>query len=90
MKKLIELRQKKTELATHMCSLLTKAEEEKRYLNDDESKQFDELRTQTDPLQLDITRYEALTEEERGQDGKAKPANGDKKVTNEEQRQYIP
>lgn len=89
MKKLIELRQKKTELATQMRSLLTKAEEEKRSLTAEESTQFDELRTQTDTLQIDIGRYEVLADEERTQGGNAKPAKDDKTITNEELRHYI-
>ncbi|VXD04919.1 Capsid protein [Enterobacterales bacterium 8AC] len=89
MKKLIELRQKKAELATQMRSLLTKAEEEKRSLNPDEAKQFDELRTQADTLQADIVRYESLADEERAQGGNAKPAKDGKTVTNEELRHYI-
>lgn len=89
MKKLIELRQKKAELATQMRSLLTKAEEEKRSLNPDEAKQFDELRTQADTLQADIVRYESLADEERAQGGNAKPAKDGKSVTNEELRHYI-
>ncbi|KLU15852.1 hypothetical protein AFK69_06395 [Xenorhabdus sp. GDc328] len=45
MKKLLELRQQKAELTTQMCSLLIKAEDEKRSLSTDEAKQFDELRS---------------------------------------------
>ncbi|OMQ23859.1 phage major capsid protein [Serratia oryzae] len=89
MKKLIELRQKKAELATQMRSLLTKAEEEKRSLNPDEAKQFDELRTQADTLQADIVRYESLADEERAQGGNAKPAKDGKTLSNEELRHYI-
>ncbi|MDC9613173.1 phage major capsid protein, partial [Xenorhabdus khoisanae] len=61
MKKLLELRQQKAELTTQMRSLLIKAEEEKRSLNADEAKQFDELRTQSDALNSEIARYEALS-----------------------------
>ncbi|MFN3071937.1 phage major capsid protein [Serratia sp. J2] len=89
MKKLIELRQKKAELATQMRSLLTKAEEEKRSLTTEEATQFDELRTQTDALLVDIGRYETLADEERAQGGKAKPAKEGETVTNEELRHYI-
>lgn len=89
MKKLIELRQKKAELATQMRSLLTKAEDEKRSLTTEEATQFDELRTQTDTLLVDIGRYEALVDEERTQGSKAKPAKEGKTVTNEELRHYI-
>ncbi len=45
MKKLLELRQQKSDLTQQMGSLLTKAENEKRSLNADEAKQFDELRS---------------------------------------------
>ncbi len=45
MKKLLELRQQKSDLTIQMRSLLTKAEDEKRSLNADEAKQFDELRS---------------------------------------------
>lgn len=89
MKKLLELRQKKTELTEQMRSLLTKAEEEKRSLNADETKQFDELRSQSDALTADITRYEALADEERNQAAGAKPIDVGKSVTNDELRTYI-
>ncbi len=89
MKKLIELRQKKTELTTQMRSLLTKSEDEKRSLTLEESTQFDELRSQTDALNADIIRYEALADEERNQAGKANPATNGQKTTNAELRQYI-
>ncbi|EKN5087105.1 phage major capsid protein, partial [Yersinia enterocolitica] len=48
MKKLLELRQKKAELATQMRSLLTKAEDEKRSLTPEEATQFDEIRAQAE------------------------------------------
>ncbi|WP_408673279.1 hypothetical protein [Xenorhabdus doucetiae] len=50
MKKPLELRQQKTDLTHQMRSLLTNAENEKRSLNTDEAKQFDELRNQSDTL----------------------------------------
>ncbi|MGP2467586.1 phage major capsid protein [Yersinia sp. 2540 StPb PI] len=89
MKKLLELRQKKAELATQMRSLLTKAEDEKRSLTPEEATQFDEVRAQADALVTDITRYESLADEERTQGGKAKPVDDGKKVTNDELRHYI-
>ncbi|CNL42514.1 Predicted phage phi-C31 gp36 major capsid-like protein [Yersinia enterocolitica] len=89
MKKLLELRQKKAELATQMRSLLTKAEDEKRSLTPEEATQFDEVRAQADALVTDITRYESLADEERTQGGKAKPVGDGKKVTNDELRHYI-
>ncbi|ENA3446922.1 phage major capsid protein [Yersinia enterocolitica] len=89
MKKLLELRQKKAELATQMRSLLTKAEDEKRNLTPEEATQFDEIRAQADALVTDITRYESLADEERTQGGKAKPVDDGKKVTNDELRHYI-
>ncbi|MHA3614465.1 phage major capsid protein [Yersinia enterocolitica] len=89
MKKLLELRQKKAELATQMRSLLTKAEDEKRSLTPEEATQFDEIRAQADALVTDITRYESLADEERTHGGKAKPVDDGKKVTNDELRHYI-
>lgn len=88
MKKLIKLRQKKTELTEQMRSLLVKADEEKRSLNDDEAKNFDELRSQVESLSTDIARYELLADEERNQ---VTPPEGtsNHKVTNEELRTYI-
>ncbi|MDC9603507.1 phage major capsid protein [Xenorhabdus griffiniae] len=86
MKKLLELRQQKADLTTQMRSLLTKAENEKRSLNADEAKQFDELRTQSEALNTEIARYEALSDEERNQ-AKNQPAN--KTLSNDELRHYI-
>ncbi|MEQ1965086.1 phage major capsid protein [Xenorhabdus khoisanae] len=86
MKKLLELRQQKAELTTQMRSLLIKAEEEKRSLNADEAKQFDELRTQSDALNSEIARYEALSDEERNQ-AKTQPTS--EKLNNDELRNYI-
>ncbi len=55
MKKLIELRQQKTALKNQMRSLLEKADSENRSLNDDEGKQFDELRAKADSLDTEIS-----------------------------------
>ncbi|CDM89665.1 putative major capsid protein (fragment) [Xenorhabdus bovienii] len=74
MKKLLELRQQKATFTDQMRSLLTKAEDEKRSLNTDEAKQFDELRNQSDALNAEIARYEALSDEERNQ-AKNQPAS---------------
>ncbi|MCC8381732.1 phage major capsid protein [Xenorhabdus sp. PB30.3] len=86
MKKLLELRQQKADLTHQMRSLLTKAENEKRSLNADEAKQFDELRNQSDSLNTEIARYEALSDEERSQ-AKNQPTNN--KLNNDELRHYI-
>ena len=43
MKKLLELRQQKAALKTQMRSMLDKADTEKRNLNEEEGKKFDEL-----------------------------------------------
>ncbi|KMJ45246.1 capsid protein [Xenorhabdus khoisanae] len=86
MKKLLELRQQKTDLTQQMRSLLINAEDEKRSLNADEAKQFDELRTQSDSLNTEIARYEALSDEERNQ-VKNQPASN--KLSNDELRNYI-
>lgn len=90
MKKLIELRQKKTELTAQMRSLLVKADEEKRSLNDDEAKCFDELRSQVESLSTEIARYELLADEERHQANTTSTiSNPTTKITNEELRHYI-
>ncbi|PHM43597.1 phage capsid protein [Xenorhabdus szentirmaii] len=65
MKKLLELRQQKSDLTQQMRSLLTNAENEKRSLNSDEAKHFDELRGESDTLNTEIARYESLADEER-------------------------
>lgn len=87
MKKLLELRQQKATLTEQMRSLLTKAETEKRSLTEDEAKNFDELRSQSESLNTEIARYEAIAEEERSQTGKL--VLGDKAVSNDELRHYI-
>ncbi|MDE9497650.1 phage major capsid protein [Xenorhabdus bovienii] len=87
MKKLLELRQQKATFTEQMRSLLTKAEDEKRSLTADEAKQFDELRSQSDALNAEIARYEALSDEERSQAGKTQPTN--ETFNNDELRHYI-
>lgn len=87
MKRLLELRQQKATLTEQMRSLLTKAENEKRSLTDDEAKSFDELRHQSESLNTEIARYEAMAEEERSQAGKQ--VLGDKAISNDELRHYI-
>ncbi|HEI8911371.1 TPA: phage major capsid protein [Proteus mirabilis] len=87
MKRLLELRQQKATLTEQMRSLLTKAETEKRSLTDDEAKSFDELRHQSESLNIEIARYEAMAEEERSQAGIA--VSGDNTVSNDELRHYI-
>ena len=82
MKKLLELRQEKTTLKTQMRTLLEKADSEKRSLTDEEGKQFDELRAKADSLDIEITRLEAVADDERSLTGL--PANN-KTVTNDEQ-----
>lgn len=87
MKKLPELRQQKTELAHQMRTLLTQSEQEKRSLNDEEAKQFDELRVKADSLSTEINRYEALVEETRARADGASPAN--QSLSNDELRHYV-
>lgn len=87
MKKLLELRQQKAALTEQMRSLLNKAETESRSLTTDEAKNFDELRNQSESLNAEIARYEALADEERSLPGK--PAGNDKKPGNDELRSYI-
>lgn len=86
MKKLLELRQEKTTLKTQMRSLLDKADSEKRSLNDDEGKQFDEYRARVDSLDIEISRLEAVADDERSKAGKPVDEKG---VSNSELRHYI-
>lgn len=88
MKKLLELRQQKAKLAEKMRTLLSTAENEKRNLNEDEVKQFDELRNQATELKANIERYEALADEERGQ-VQAPVEKADAQLSNDELRHYI-
>ncbi|WP_086956846.1 phage major capsid protein, partial [Xenorhabdus innexi] len=86
MKKLLELRQQKSDLTQQMRSLLTKAENEKRSLTSDEAKQFNKIRSQSDTLNTEIARYESLADEERSQ-VKNQPTS--KKLSNDELRHYV-
>jgi HK97 family phage major capsid protein len=52
-----------------MRSMLDKADTEKRSLNDEEGKQFDELRAQADALEVEITRLEAVADDQRNLPG---------------------
>lgn len=90
MKKLLELRQKKTELTAQMRSILTRSEEENRSLTDEESKQFDEVKTQAESLNTEIQRFEDLADAERKQAEKTPEDKSNRsKVTNDELRTYI-
>ncbi len=86
MKKLLELRQQKAALKTQMRNMLEKADTEKRSLNEEEGKQFDELRAQADALEIDITRLEAVTDDQRNLPGTSVEG---KPVSNDELRHYI-
>lgn len=86
MKKLLELRQQKAALKTQMRSMLEKADSEKRSLNDEEGKQFDELRAQADALEVEITRLEAVADDQRNLPGTSVEGKG---VSNDELRHYI-
>ena len=90
MKKLLELRQKKTELTAQMRSILTKSEDENRSLTDEESKQFDAIKTQAESLNTEIQRFEDLADAERKQAEKTPEDKSNRsKVTNDELRTYI-
>lgn len=86
MKKLFELRQQKTALKYEMRTLLTVADGEKRSLNDEEGKKFDELRGKVEALDIEITRLDAVQDEDRNLPGTQLDG---KAVTNEELRTYI-
>ena len=87
MKKLIELRQLKATKVAEMRSMLDKAEQENRSMTPEEKTQFDTIKDDVEQLNTDITNYETLANEERSLADKGKPV--DKKLTNEELRNYI-
>ncbi|HAU5457442.1 phage major capsid protein [Cronobacter sakazakii] len=86
MKKLLELRQQKAALKTQMRSMLDKADSEKRSLNEEEGKKFDELRAQADALEVEINRLEAVADDQRNLPGTS--VEGEP-VSNDELRHYI-
>ena len=86
MKKLLELRQQKAALKTQMRSMLDKADTEKRSLNEEEGNKFDELRAQADSLEVEITRLEAVADDQRNLPGTSVEVKG---VSNDELRHYI-
>lgn len=87
MKKLIELRQLKATKVAEMRSMLDKAEQEKRSMTPEEKTQFDTIKAKVEELNTEISNYETLANEERSLADKSKPV--DKKLTNEELRNYI-
>ena len=87
MKKLIELRQLKASKVSEMRSILDKAEQEKRSMTPEEKTQFDTIKAKVEELNTEISNYETLANEERSLADKSKPV--DKKLTNEELRNYI-
>lgn len=87
MKKLIELRQLKAAKVAEMRSMLDKAEQENRSMTPEEKTQFDTIKAKVEELNTEISNYETLANEERSLADKSKPV--DKKLTNEELRNYI-
>ncbi|MBF0786097.1 phage major capsid protein [Muribacter muris] len=64
-KKLLALRQQKTQLTDQMRSLLENADKEHRSLNEDEAGKFDTLKKQADEMKKEIERLETVVEEEK-------------------------
>lgn len=87
MKKLIELRQLKASKVSEMRSILDKVEQEKRSMTPEEKTQFDTIKAKVEELNTEISNYETLANQERSLADKSKPV--DKKLTNEELRNYI-
>lgn len=87
-KKLLELRQQKATIEAEMRSILVKADEEKRSTTEAEGAKFDELRSQADGLAKEIARYEAITDEQRNQQGQ-NVENAKVNLGNEELRHWI-
>ncbi|EIH8890757.1 phage major capsid protein, partial [Escherichia coli] len=71
MPRIIELRQQKTAIKNQMRDMLENAEKENRSLNDAEGAKFDELRAKAESLDKDISRLEAIADEERSKPGKS-------------------
>ncbi|ENW8366549.1 phage major capsid protein, partial [Escherichia coli] len=67
----MELRQQKTAIKNQMRDMLENAEKENRSLNDAEGATFDELRAKAESLDKDISRLEAIADEERSKPGKS-------------------
>lgn len=91
-KKLLELRQKKTEHTQEMRSILEKAEKENRSLNEEESGKFDKLKDLVKQITEEIARYETVADEERSlnvQSGKPVETSGKSQLNNDELRHYI-
>lgn len=87
MKKLIELRQLKATKVAEMRSMIEKSEQENRSMTPEEKTAFDTIKTKVEELNTEIANYETLANEERSLATKSPSA--DKKLTNEELRNYI-
>ncbi|MCK3656786.1 capsid protein [Pasteurellaceae bacterium Macca] len=87
-KKLLELRQQKTQIQAEMRAIMETADKEQRSTTEAEGAKFDELRSQVGSLEKEIARYEALTDEQRNQAG-AGSETASKDVSNDELRHWI-
>ena len=72
-KKILELRSQKDNLIKEADEILKKAETEKRDLNDEEQKRWDEIMNKVDSLNENIKRYEKLSAEKKSLEGSANP-----------------
>lgn len=89
MKKLLELRAKKASTVLALKTLLQTADKEKRSLSDEESKNFDTLRTEAEELTAQIQRSEYLVNEERSLIGNSENVNESDAPTNDELRTFV-
>lgn len=88
-KKLLELRQRKTQLTAEMRSMLENADKENRSLNADEGAKFDGLKVQADELNAEIARLEAVTDEERSNPNYTKAEKATNPPSDEELRHWL-
>lgn len=88
-KKLLELRQKKTELIAEMRSLMDNAEKEKRSLNEEEAGKFDALKAKLEEMKAEIERLETVTDEERNNQNYKPAEKATNPPNNDELRHWI-
>jgi HK97 family phage major capsid protein len=89
MKKLLELRQRKAALVTQSKIILSKAEIEKRSINEAENTQLTELRSQLTSINTHIEHAQSLADEERSLIGETIEQRSTDKPTNAELRTFV-
>ncbi|WP_419851994.1 phage major capsid protein [Actinobacillus pleuropneumoniae] len=88
-KKLLEARNKKAAMVAEMRSLMEKAEQENRSLNEEEAGQFDALKAKVEEVKKEIDRLESVTEEERNNPNYQQAEKATNPPSNDELRHWI-